>query len=101
VSNPARLPPRKLAKESEAVSTGNPDRNPPLNAIVEQQRANHLDKNKRNQQINHALARSRHHGPATFQLTAFLKALIPLSGCVLDHSKTKAYATAGDQSYNR
>src|SRR2546425_9092359 len=77
VSNPARLPSRELPKEHEAVSTGNTDRSPPLNAIVEQQRANHLDQNKRNHQINHALARSRHHGPPTFQLSAFLKALIP------------------------
>src|SRR5438552_16230400 len=56
VSNPPRLPSRKLPKEHETVSTGNTDRNLPLNAIVKQQRANNLDQHKRNQQINQALA---------------------------------------------
>ena len=99
-SNPARLPSRELPKEHETVSTPNTDRNPPLDAIVKQQGAKNLDQNKRNQQINHTLAGSRHHGPATFQLAAFLEPLVALPGSVLDRSETNADETASDQAYD-
>ena len=92
--DPARPTLAELAEEHDAVSAGNADRNPPLNAVVEQQWANDLGEDERNQEIGHALSRARHYRPATFQRAVFLTALISPASCVLDDSKSSANETA-------
>src|SRR6266446_2599033 len=79
VSNPARPPPRKPAKENEAVSTGNSDRNPPLRAVGEKRRANDLYEHQRDHQIRHAPAGTRHNRPTALELAVRLPLLIATS----------------------